>query len=127
MIILGQVSPASLKEAKDAIVAAKAATAQPAAAVATWWTTQSAFSMSLVVLAYGAITLSSVMWACRNRQVDARESRLIMLTMIITTALFLVVAGYSDQQTAPVMGLLGTIVGYILGKPEGKATPPVGN
>jgi hypothetical protein len=26
------------------------------------------------------------------------------------------VAGYSDQQIAPAMGLLGTIVGYLLGK-----------
>jgi len=36
--------------------------------------------------------------------------------LIITGALFLVVAGYTDKQMAPVMGLLGTLAGYLLGK-----------
>jgi biopolymer transport protein ExbB/TolQ len=31
-------------------------------------------------------------------------------------AVFLVVAGYTDTQIAPVMGLLGTVAGYLLGK-----------
>ena len=35
-------------------------------------------------------------------------------------AIFLVVAGYSDQQIAPVIGLLGTIAGYLLGKESGR-------
>jgi hypothetical protein len=36
--------------------------------------------------------------------------------LIIVCTLFLVVAGYSDKQIAPVIGLFGTIAGYILGR-----------
>ena len=36
--------------------------------------------------------------------------------LIIFSAVFLMVAGYSDTQVAPVIGLLGTIAGYLLGK-----------
>jgi hypothetical protein len=36
--------------------------------------------------------------------------------LIITTSVFLVVAGYSSNQIAPVTGLLGTLAGYLLGK-----------
>jgi hypothetical protein len=36
--------------------------------------------------------------------------------LIIFAAVFLMVAGYSDTQVAPVIGLLGTIAGYLLGK-----------
>ncbi len=36
--------------------------------------------------------------------------------IIIIAAVFLIVAGYSEKQIAPVIGLLGTIAGYLLGK-----------
>jgi len=35
--------------------------------------------------------------------------------LIITSGLTLVTAGYSSEQMSPVMGLLGTIAGYLLG------------
>ncbi len=40
--------------------------------------------------------------------------------VIISAALLLLVVGYDDSQIAPVIGLLGTIAGYILGKDFGK-------
>lgn len=39
--------------------------------------------------------------------------------MIIVAAVFLIVAGYSEKQIAPVIGLLGTIAGYLLGRSAG--------
>nr|VFK43369.1 MAG: hypothetical protein BECKTC1821E_GA0114239_102511 [Candidatus Kentron sp. TC] len=36
--------------------------------------------------------------------------------LIVVAAVFLIVAGYSEKQIAPVIGLLGTVAGYILGK-----------
>lgn len=47
------------------------------------------------------------------------------LTLIITGGILLVTAGYSNQQMAPVIGLLGAIAGYLLGAVEtsGKAAP----
>ena len=38
------------------------------------------------------------------------------VTLIITAAVFLVVAGYTEAQIAPVIGLLGAIAGYLLGR-----------
>lgn len=38
------------------------------------------------------------------------------ILVIIFAAIFLVIAGYSDTQIAPVIGLLGTIAGYLLGR-----------
>lgn len=48
--------------------------------------------------------------------------RFMGLTLIMTSALFLVTAGYSAEQMAPAMGLLGTIAGYLLGAGESKRT-----
>jgi len=39
----------------------------------------------------------------------------VIIPMVVMSAVFLVVAGYDDQQIAPAMGLLGTVVGYVLG------------
>ncbi|HTP37580.1 MAG TPA: hypothetical protein VMI76_04350 [Methyloceanibacter sp.] len=48
------------------------------------------------------------------------------LVMIVFSALFLIVAGYSEKQTAPVFGLLGTILGYMFGRSvdSDRAPPP---
>jgi hypothetical protein len=36
--------------------------------------------------------------------------------LIIIAAIFLTIAGYEEQQIAPVIGLLGTVAGYLLGQ-----------
>jgi hypothetical protein len=43
-------------------------------------------------------------------------SNVFTVTIIITAGLFLMTAGYSSEQIAPMYGLLGTVVGYLLGK-----------
>ncbi len=40
--------------------------------------------------------------------------------LIIVVSIFLIVAGYSEKQIAPVIGLLGTLAGYLLGKQNTK-------
>ena len=42
------------------------------------------------------------------------------LTLVLVAGLFLITAGYSQNQVAPMMGLLGTIVGFLLGTTEKK-------
>jgi hypothetical protein len=44
--------------------------------------------------------------------------RSFVTILIVVSAVFLVVAGYSEKQIAPVIGLLGTIAGYVLGKSD---------
>src|SRR5262245_29408755 len=48
--------------------------------------------------------------------------RVFGLTLILSMAVLLIAAGYSKDQTAPVMGLLGVIAGYLLGNNEKAAS-----
>lgn len=43
------------------------------------------------------------------------------LILVVTSAVFLVVVGYSQEQISPVIGLLGAVAGYLLG--NSKANP----
>lgn len=44
--------------------------------------------------------------------------RVFSVSTVIFAALFLIVAGYDEKQTAPVFGILGTVLGYIFGRSE---------
>lgn len=56
--------------------------------------------------------------------------RLVSLILIVSGTLFLVTLGYSAQQIAPALGILGTIAGYMLGRSRkddaepGQSPPP---
>ena len=82
-----------------------------------WWTTQNAMTMSSVVLLFGAIVIALCAHLMKNSKPSPEAVlRVFGTVLIIVGALFLVVAGYTDKQMAPVMGLLGTLAGYLLGK-----------
>jgi hypothetical protein len=67
-----------------------------------------------VVLGVGTLLLLVVMYW---RSGPSEEFiRAFIVTSVIFAALFLIVAGYNEKQTAPVFGLLGTILGYVFGK-----------
>ena len=86
-------------------------------AVPGWWTNQNAMTMSSVVLVFGIVVIGICAWLMRKSTPSSEAIlRVFGTVLIITGALFLVVAGYSDKQMAPVMGLLGTLAGYLLGK-----------
>ncbi len=65
-----------------------------------------------VALGLGFIALYTFIF--RNERNENFSRNFIILTVVFS-ALFLIVAGYSEQQTAPVFGLLGTIIGYLFG------------
>ncbi|MFN7089167.1 MAG: hypothetical protein ACK4P4_01240 [Allorhizobium sp.] len=46
-------------------------------------------------------------------------TRTFVIIVVVFASLFLITAGYSDKQAAPVYSLLGTIVGYIFGRLSG--------
>ena len=82
-----------------------------------WWTTHSAMTMSASVLLFGAAVIAIATFTAKKQQSTLEEAlRLYGTIMVITMAVFLVVAGYSDQQIAAPLGLLGTIAGYLLGR-----------
>lgn len=68
------------------------------------------------MLVFGLIVILLATYLIKAGKSSEAVLRIFGTILIIVIAVFLVVAGYSDTQIAPVMGLLGTIVGYLLGK-----------
>ena len=81
-----------------------------------WWSTTNAATMSSIVLVFGLMICALVMALMRQGRNADSVLKVMGTILIIISSIFLVVAGYTDTQIAPVMGLLGTIVGYLLGK-----------
>ncbi len=107
---------AELKAPSDP-TSATATVAQATTPTSAWWTTQNAMTMSGIVLVFGLVVIvicAALMRA--SRPTPEAVLRVFGTVLIVTGALFLVVAGYDDKQMAPVMGLLGTLAGYLLGK-----------
>jgi hypothetical protein len=72
--------------------------------------------LSGAVLLMGAIVLTLLFLLVRSRRIPADAIlRTITVPLVVIAALFMVTAGFSTSDVAPVIGLLGTIVGYLLG------------
>lgn len=85
--------------------------------------------LSLGVLVFGLflVLFTGFVAFKRGSGWDQETSKLFAVAVIVTAGLFLITAGYSDQQIAPMFALLGTIVGYLLGKSQpGKEGPEKG-
>lgn len=70
------------------------------------------------ILGFGAFVLILVValaWKV-NKGFGLITFRIFGLTLVITSGLFLIVTGYSQDQMAPMFALLGTIAGFIFGK-----------
>ena len=81
-----------------------------------WWSVTSAMTMSAIVLLFGLLVILLATYLIRAGKNAESVLRIFGTILIILVAVFLVVAGYTDTQISPVMGLLGTIAGYLLGK-----------
>ena len=118
----------STPKAEPRVGAAPAATKQAPATQASdqaetpWWSTRNAMTMSAALLVFGVVVLLLATYLITVGKSSEAVLRIFGTILIIVIAVFLVVAGYSDTQIAPVMGLLGTIAGYLLGK-ESKEKP----
>lgn len=73
--------------------------------------------MSIAVLVFGLLVVVAQTLLFYRQKADVEEAfKYFIVTLIIIGALFLVTAGYGNEQIAPILGLLGTIAGYLLGK-----------
>lgn len=75
-----------------------------------------AASSAWAIAGFGIAMIALVAWLGFRRVLQ--PSKLIALGLIVTSALLLIVLGYTDEQMSPVIGLLGTIAGYMLGSKE---------
>ena len=86
------------------------------------------FVLSIAVLVFGLIIILLEIFLIKTRQISSEDSiKFIVITLIITSTLFLITAGYSNDQIAPAVGLLGTIAGYLLGRIQNSNTQEVKN
>jgi uncharacterized membrane protein len=117
-----------LLEAKRAAVAQKESAAkqqtatQEAVQKMPWWSTHDAMTISASVLVFGALLIASATFAIARGLNATLVLRVYGLLSIIVMAVFLVVAGYDASQMGPVIGLLGTLAGYLVGRTTSAAS-----
>ena len=81
-----------------------------------WWSVTDAMTISSALLLFFLIVLCLATYLIKLGRNPEMVMKFFGTILIISVASFLVVAGYDDKQIAPVIGLLGTIAGYLLGK-----------
>jgi len=82
------------------------------------------FYLSILVLLFGLIVICLETYLIITKKISTDYAiKFITVTLIVTSTLFLITAGYSNNQIAPAMGLLGTIAGYLLGKSSDHSVP----
>jgi len=75
------------------------------------------FILSVTVLTFGLLTMLLELYLISSNKINPEDTiKFIVITLVITSTLFLITAGYTNDQIAPALGLLGTIAGYLLGK-----------
>lgn len=84
------------------------------------------YFLSTVVLLFGLLVIFGVlacMWR-EGRYWETLPTQIIVLALLISAGMFLIAAGYDQDQIAPMMGLLGTVAGYMLGRSSATPVPP---
>lgn len=106
----GTATPAQLRSEADALVtqADETNAASP-----------TANTLSISVLVFVLLIVGIMTYLIRAGRKADDVLRALGVPMIIGAAVFLVVTGFSQNQISPVIGLLGTIAGYLLGKTNG--------
>ena len=119
-----QVGPATLVETLEG---RSFSTGLPDAPTA-WVTFKTPFEQIIVIMTVATLvaTLVALMVMGWGKGMTPEFTRAFLVVVIVFAALFLIAAGYSDKQAAPVYALLGTIVGYIFGKldKQDESQPP---
>ena len=80
--------------------------------------------LSFGVLIFGFLVMLVELYLMKVNHFDQGQAlKFILVTLVITSALFLIAAGFSNNQIASAMGLLGTIAGYLLGRSQSDDAP----
>jgi hypothetical protein len=75
--------------------------------------------LALTVIAFGVVVIAAFAIVLKSKAASPELAiRGLTTAMIVTGTLFLICAGYTNDQIAPAIGLFGTIAGYLLGKSE---------
>lgn len=79
---------------------------------------------SFCILIFGLVILLTMAFLIWKKSTNLTESfKYFCLVIVILVSLLLMTLGYSSSQITPVIGLLGTIAGYLLGKTQNNEDP----
>jgi hypothetical protein len=82
-------------------------------------------ALSISILIFGLILIGLLTYLIKAGAIgQVPFFRLFGLSLILSTGLALIVGGWTERQIAPLMALLGTIAGYVLGKDDGHKPEP---
>ena len=80
------------------------------------WTPQLVYTLGGGILLFGIVMSLAMGYLIKEGKPTDQVLRAFCVPLIVVAAVFLVVVGYNQEQIAPVIGLLGTIAGYLLGR-----------
>ncbi len=84
------------------------------------------FWLSVQVIGFGVFVLVlEYRLMMRGKYTASEILRILAVTLILVGSLFVVTAGFDSIQIGPIMGLFGTVAGYLLGR--GAAIESQGN
>jgi hypothetical protein len=109
----------TLQALGDDATTTTATTTQSTPAPSTHGWEMNELSIASLILAYGVFAIGVSSWLMMRGKDSEAVLRMVGVLSAVVIASFLLVVGYDDKQMNPVIGLLGTIVGYLLGKDQG--------
>jgi hypothetical protein len=106
-----------LQKAADAVKEAQQALTESSGAGAeALWSEHFVFSLSIGLFLFAIIIFACATYLLHKGTKAWTLLRLFGVLSIIFLTVFVLIVGYSDRQLLPVIGLFGSIVGYLLGK-----------
>lgn len=74
-------------------------------------------SLSILVLVFASLLIFGILYIHHKSKValNTFAFQIVGTIIVIAASLFLVVTGYDKDQITPIIGLLGTIIGFIFG------------
>ena len=80
----------------------------------------SEYVLTFVIIGFAIIAFATLLFMTRRTRNTELVLRTYTVTVIIFGTLLVVSSAYTTEQIAPVVGLFGTLAGYILGRSERK-------
>ena len=74
--------------------------------------------LTIIIFAFGLIATGVFYFLVRSKQATPYLMRIYVVIILVFGSLLVVSSGYAINQTAPIIGLFGTIAGYLLGRSE---------
>ena len=83
------------------------------------WLSGREFLLSLLILSFGIVLILLIILAKKIGGIEISSDqflRLVSIILIIISSLLIISSGFNDKQISSVVGLLGTLAGYLLGR-----------